>query len=167
MYRLIAIVIGRFALQRYKPDKAFRYFSTGMIYPLPFGGGVILRQTMLKSCSYCGKIHPRDYVCPCKPQYTKHNIQINRFRNSKAWRTKRVEIAQRDLHMCRLCAIESNKYNSSIRVHQITPLAEDYSMRLDNGNLISLCSYHHELAENGKIPREALRKVVKTPPLPL
>ena len=122
---------------------------------------------MLKSCPYCGKIHPRNYVCPCKPQYTKHNIQIDRFRNSKAWRTKRVEVAQRDLNMCRLCAIESNKYNSSIGVHHITPLAEDYSKRLDNDNLISLCPYHHELAENGKIARETQRKLAKTTPLPL
>ena len=126
---------------------------------------------MLKSCPYCGKIHPRDYVCPSKPQYNKHNVQIDRFRNSKAWRTKRREIAQRDLHMCRLCAIgygnQPAKYNGDISVHHITPLAEDYSMRLDNGNLISLCSYHHELAENGKIPREILREVVKTTPLPL
>jgi len=139
--------------------------------PALIGGGFILRYTMLKSCPYCGKIHPRDYVCPSKPQYSKHNIQIDRFRNSKAWKLKRIEIAQRDLHMCRLCAIgysnQPAKYNGDISVHHITPLAEDYSMRLDNGNLISLCSYHHELAESGNIPREILREVVKTTPLPL
>ena len=138
--------------------------------PALIGGGFILRYTMLKSCPYCGKIHPRDYVCPSKPQYSKHNIQIDRFRNSKAWKLKRIEIAQRDLHMCRLCAIgysnQPAKYNGDISVHHITPLAEDYSMRLDNGNLISLCSYHHELAESGNIPRETLREIIKAPPCP-
>ena len=125
---------------------------------------------MLKSCPYCGKIHARDYICPYKPQYSKHNAQIDRFRNSKAWKLKRIEIAQRDLHMCRLCAIgydsQPAKYNGDISVHHITPLAEDYSKRLESDNLISLCSYHHELAENGKIPRTTLRELTKIPPLP-
>ena len=126
---------------------------------------------MLKSCPYCGKIHARGYICPQKPQYSKHNVQIDRFRNSKAWKLKRIEISQRDLHMCRLCAIgygnQPAKYNGDISVHHIIPLAEDYSKRLDNDNLISLCSYHHELAESGKITRATQRKFVKTTPLPL
>jgi len=125
---------------------------------------------MLKACPYCGKIHQTNYNCPHKPRYCKHNAQFVRFRNSKLWAAKRVEITQRDLHMCRLCAIgydnQPVKYNNDISVHHIIPLAEDYSKRLDNNNLISLCAYHHELAECGKIPRAIQQNVIATPPCP-
>jgi predicted HNH restriction endonuclease len=125
---------------------------------------------MLKACPYCGKTHTKDYVCPQKPQYGKHNAQIDRFRGSKAWRTKRAEIAQRDLHMCRLCAIgyggQPAKYNGNISVHHIVPVVAGWGKRLDNDNLISLCPYHHELAERGKISQEYLHKVATTPPTP-
>jgi predicted restriction endonuclease len=42
----------------------------------------------------------------------------------------------------------------NIQVHHIEPLAEAYHRRLDNYNLFSLCSMHHDMAEKGKINRE-------------
>lgn len=88
-----------------------------------------------------------------------------RFRNTKSWQRKRAYIADRDLHMCRLCAIGyGNKlieYNSSIEVHHIEPLCEDWSRRLDDDNLICLCHYHHELAEAGKVSRKYLHELAK------
>ena len=38
----------------------------------------------------------------------------------------------------------------------IIPLEEDEDKKLDNQNLITLCERHHEMAEQGKIPREEL-----------
>jgi hypothetical protein len=49
-------------------------------------------------------------------------------------------------------------------VHHIIPLAEDYNKRLDNDNLITLCNYHHKLAEDNQIPREELQEIIS--PLP-
>jgi len=44
------------------------------------------------------------------------------------------------------------------------PLAVDFSRRLDDDSLISLCGCHHEQAEAGKIPAERLRELARTPP---
>ena len=49
----------------------------------------------------------------------------------------------------------------NISVHHIEPLSEAPAKALDRDNLISLCSYHHELAEKGKISREELRSIVR------
>ena len=38
---------------------------------------------------------------------------------------------------------------------------EDYSKRLDNDNLICLCSYHHRLAEDGIITKDELQEIIK------
>lgn len=127
---------------------------------------------MLKACAYCGRIHPKGYQCKHKPQRTKQITHIDRFRWSTVWKKKREEIRQRDLYLCRLCAEGKNqerlcKYNSDVEVHHIAPLIEDYDRRLDNDNLICLCSYHHELAEKGEINKKILFHLAKHPPLPL
>jgi predicted restriction endonuclease len=51
-------------------------------------------------------------------------------------------------------------YNNSIEVHHIEPIVQDYELRLDEGNLISLCTYHHKMADRGEIPREILKSIV-------
>ena len=56
------------------------------------------------------------------------------------------------------------QYKSDVEVHHITPLNEDYDLRLDNDNLICLCRYHHELAEKGQISRDLLKKLACLPP---
>ena len=48
------------------------------------------------------------------------------------------------------------RYVSDVQVHQIVPLARDYSQRLNDENLIYLCPYHHEMAESGEIPENEL-----------
>ena len=45
------------------------------------------------------------------------------------------------------------------QVHHITPLAYDYSLRLEDSNLITLCPFHHEQAECGQISAEHLREL--------
>lgn len=57
------------------------------------------------------------------------------------------------------------RYNSRrLSAHHIIPLAEDYDRRLDDDNLITLCSYHHELAERGVIPRPLLLELARASP---
>lgn len=123
---------------------------------------------MKKACPYCNQLHEINYVCPKRPQWQRSKAAnaIVKFRNSKQWQYKRAYIRMRDRNMCRLCAIGyGNKpiaYVSEVSVHHIVPLSVDFGKRLDDDNLICLCSYHHELAENGKIPAILLKKIAKS-----
>ena len=117
---------------------------------------------MMKACPYCNSIHPIGYVCPKKP-VRKKNDRITAFRGSAQWQHKRENIRRRDGYMCRLCAIgygsEPIKYNYKISVHHIEPLSEALEKRLDDNNLICLCSTHHEQADNNEIDKELLKKL--------
>ena len=129
---------------------------------------------MLKACAKCGKIHEQNYICIPKAvpknrrKYTR-DTQADKFRNTQTWRRKAEEIKSRDFHLCRLCLINQygtkHQYNShKLSVHHIVSLSEDFGKRLDNGNLITLCSYHHERAERGTIPRDLLLDLAANPP---
>ena len=118
------------------------------------------------TCQHCG-IVPRGHICPHRKSRQKSgNRQSDRFRKTKAWTVKSIEIRQRDRYLCQVCL--RNLHNTlsflnykTVEVHHITPLSEDYNKRLDNDNLISLCSYHHKMADKGEIPREELYEIVK------
>lgn len=118
---------------------------------------------MTKACVYCGRIHKLGTVCPMRPKQTKQSTVITAFRSSAAWRRKREQIANRDLHLCRVCLAEGY-YDTDIQVHHIIPLVIDFSKRLDSDNCISVCGYHHERAEAGDISADYLRELAVTPP---
>lgn len=68
--------------------------------------------------------------------------------------------------MCQICIRElyntQTKYNfTNIEVHHIVPIVEGWNKRLDDNNLICLCSYHHKMAESGEIPRQHLLDIVR------
>ena len=117
------------------------------------------------TCKYCG-VTIRGHICPHRKSRVKQgDRQSDRFRNTKVWQLKRAEIKQRDRHLCAVCL--ANLYNTinwlnykNVEVHHIEKLEENYSRRLDNSNLISLCSYHHKMADKGEIPREVLYELV-------
>lgn len=117
------------------------------------------------TCSRCG-IVKRGHICPHKTYRKKErDSKADKFRKSKRWTDKSIEIRQRDKFLCVVCM--ANLYNtirqfnySKLEVHHIVPLAEDYDKRLDNDNLITLCNYHHKLAESGEIPREELKNLL-------
>lgn len=118
---------------------------------------------MYKTCSVCGKIHDYNKVCKRK---TKQKVTLeSRFRKSYQWQEKSKRIKQRDNYLCQICI--NNRYNTTniynsnyLEVHHIVPLNENYDLRLDELNLITLCRYHHELAEKRIISREELIKIV-------
>lgn len=68
-------------------------------------------------------------------------------------------VRARDLSLCRVCAAKSppEYVTEGLSVHHIVPLEEDFELRNDESNLVTLCSRCHEDAENGKIPRGYLR----------
>lgn len=120
---------------------------------------------MKKTCKYCGVVD-EGHICPHrKPRQKSGSRETDRFRKTKVWTNKSLEIRQRDKFLCQVCL--RNLYNTlsflnfkTVEVHHITPIEEDYNRRLDNDNLISLCSYHHKMAEKGDIPRDILYKIV-------
>lgn len=121
---------------------------------------------MLKTCSKCG-IVPEGHICPHrKPRYKNKDTKANKFRSTKAWLNKSIEIRQRDKYLCVVCMNNLyhtiNQFNfNKLEVHHITPIEEDYNKRLDNDNLITLCAYHHKMAECGDIPKEELYKLIE------
>lgn len=120
---------------------------------------------MLKSCTYCGKIHDSKYVCNKKMKNSKQITQADKFRATSAWQKKRTEIKKRDLYLCQICIRElyntANKYNTEdLGVHHNIPINEDYNKRLDNNNLLTVCGFHHELCENGQIPRDEVQEII-------
>ena len=124
---------------------------------------------MKKSCPYCGRIHERNYVCPKKPapqKRKKYSTDQNKFRSKNAWTRKSIAIRKRDGFMCQVCVRglydpEKIYQTDNLEVHHIVPLKNDYNLRLDDENLITLCEKHHEMAEAGMIPVSLLKRIVK------
>ena len=120
---------------------------------------------MRKTCKYCGIVE-EDHICPYRKSRKKTgDRQSDKFRKSKAWTNKSIEIRQRDRYLCKVC--EANLYNTirqfnydKLEVHHIIPINEDYNKRLDNDNLITLCCYHHKMADKGEISREELQNLL-------
>lgn len=120
---------------------------------------------MLKSCAYCGRIHDTKYDCGKKPQKQKKITYIDRFRSSRRWRDKREQIRARDLNLCQICIRNlydtDRQYNyEELSVHHAISLEKNFERRLDDDNLITACSKHHEMAESGIIPYEEIKKII-------
>lgn len=126
---------------------------------------------MLKSCKYCGRIHPKGYVCPKKPKIEhRRSSKAALFRKSNAWKEKSLSIRHRDFSMCRICNDASYGIlcipglETLLHVHHIEPLEECFERRLDDDNLVTSCTGHHEMAERGEIPRDYLHTLAVTSP---
>ena len=125
---------------------------------------------MLKSCPYCGLIHDSRDSCPKRPKRKREpNKRFSAFRSSWAWQRKRDTILWRDYHLCRICnaggyGVFLPASDAELQVHHIEPLEEREDLRLEEGNLITLCIQHHRMADDGKIPRALLHALAETPP---
>lgn len=130
---------------------------------------------MKKACSYCGLIHDLKFECTKKTVHIykgyakKRDSREEIFRSSYEWKKKRTHILKRDKYLCQAClhglhGTSSRLTASGLSVHHIVPLKADFDLRLDDGNLITLCQAHHELAERGRITADILREI--TPPYP-
>lgn len=125
---------------------------------------------MLKSCSYCGKIHDTRKTCAEKKvrqkehQRQRSNSRAKIFHHSSRWARKSKAIKERDHYMCLCCKAgmgHGKVYNTdTLEVHHIVPIEEDDDRKLDDDNLITVCRVHHEQCENGRIPREKQRELV-------
>lgn len=126
-----------------------------------------VNEAMKKTCQYCG-IVDENHVCPHrKRKYAKYqkDNQKDRFRSSSAWQKKRTAIKQRDHYLCQVCVTgEYDTFNqftySDLEVHHIEPIDSDFDRRFDDDNLITLCDYHHKMADKGIIPKKFLRGLI-------
>ena len=124
---------------------------------------------MLKTCTYCGRVHDSAYVCHSKAtaqsKYPK-DTQASKLRSTSRWQKTRDRVRQRDHNVCQLCL---RNYPGTIRpyeteglsVHHIIKIEEDETKAFDEDNLITLCRIHHEMAEEKKIPRGELLKIAR------
>lgn len=126
---------------------------------------------MLKSCKYCGRIHESAYICPPKKQAEairqKHrgDTMARAFRKSTRWTNKSIAIRERDHYMCLCCKAKLvgtvNEINTiNLSVHHIVPIEEDFELKLDESNLITVCGKHHEMCEANEISRDEQRRLV-------
>lgn len=119
-------------------------------------------------CSVCHTVHEGRCERPVQTD-RRRNSEADRFRNRKVWRRKADSILERDRYCCRMCLKVGIINSRELSVHHIIPLVSDFSSRLDDSNLITLCRFHHEQAERGHIhTRELLNlasDAVKLPEL--
>lgn len=121
---------------------------------------------MLKSCKFCGKVHDSKYNCGKKPVRKKIKYtQADRFRSTRDWTEKSIEIKRRDNYLCQICI--RNLYNTfrqynynMLSVHHAIPINADWDRRLDNDNLITVCSMHHKMCEDGEVPYEVVKQII-------
>lgn len=119
---------------------------------------------MKVSCKYCGRYHEVTFDCGQKPTRQKKLNAADKFRKTNAWRKKSIEVRQRDKGLCQLCIRQLYntilQYNfDTLEVHHIVKLEVDMSKRLDNNWLLSLCKYHHTMADNYEIPMDELHEI--------
>ena len=121
---------------------------------------------MMKTCSACGGIHPvGTRKCPVAPSKAYRTTTARRLRGNRRWTTLSSKVKQQHKYLCQVCLLKAyntvEEYNSAgLEVHHIVPLEEDESLAYDWANLITLCRYHHELAERGEIPRYVQQRIV-------
>lgn len=122
----------------------------------------IMEFRIKRYCTVCGKVHEGR----CKPsRYGERNSEADKFRNTQVWKRTAKLIMKRDLYCCRVCLMKGIFTNRRLSVHHIVPLAEDFSLRLDDSNLITLCRRHHTQAECGAISRKVLLELAKGEPV--
>jgi 5-methylcytosine-specific restriction enzyme A len=119
---------------------------------------------MYMSCSYCNGRHKRGQTCANRPvnnSRKKETNYITRFRSLAVWQKKRHEIKTRDLFLCQYCKKNGRLTFHNLEVHHISPISKDWAKRLDNGNLITLCSTCHKMADNEEIRAAELLEMAK------
>ena len=119
------------------------------------------------SCRYCGRIHDKKYDCGLKPKRNNYKRKDDdKFRWTSAWKKKRNEIRDRDKYLCQICSrkiypIHRYQYvYDNLEVHHAIKIKDRPDLALENSNLITLCEYHHEMAEKGVISLEIIQKII-------
>lgn len=115
---------------------------------------------MMRSCKWCGRMHPVGYECQAKPKqrndYRRRQTDARAFRNTAQWRRVRAEVNERDAYLCRLCLAAGARCDEGLSTHHIIPLVETLDYAADPEWIITLCHDHHERADHGEYSRDEL-----------
>ena len=114
----------------------------------------------LKSCSRCGKIHPRNYKCNIGRTY-QPKTGADRLRSQRRWTEKAKQIKEDAQGLCEYCKSLGIYTYDNLEVHHITKLRDNPNEWINDSNLICLCRRHHKEADNGEIPAEKLRELAE------
>ena len=113
------------------------------------------------SCSRCGKIHPKGYICKVEKKHYKYSYKESRLRSKSAWTNKSKQIREDANYLCEVCK-DKGVYNyRNVEVHHIEKLKEQPELWLDDDNLICLCKDCHRMADAGMIDKEYLKKLAR------
>ncbi len=159
--------LSRFSVIKWYCEKFFHSISPRSVWTQALCFYLKMEAMLIqKSCKYCGRIHAEGYICSKKPLKRKKIDDAVRFRNSSEWNRKRLEIRARDNYLCQICIRElygtRRKYNcEDLQVHHVVPINENETLRLDNSNLITLCSMHHAMCDRGEIPYDEVKEIIK------
>ena len=110
-----------------------------------------------KSCSRCGKMHPKGYTCNVGRVY--RGGDERKLRASNAWKTKSLNIRDRSSYLCAVCRDLGIFTYEGVEVHHIIKIKDDKDLLLEDTNLICLCPEHHKQADSGKLSVEYLKKL--------
>lgn len=110
---------------------------------------------MQKMCSRCHKLIGILEQCNCidKQRYkdyrnTRTDSKELRFYNSREWKVARVKVLELDNHLCLHCYLVDKTIRQADTVHHVIELKEDYSLRINKNNLISVCNSCHQIIHN-------------------
>ncbi len=81
----------------------------------------------------------------------------NSFYLSGPWKAKRKEILKRDNFECQLCK-EQGSYSRADTVHHIIHLEDNWELRLEDDNLVSVCSSCHNKEHPEKLHIQSINK---------
>lgn len=115
-------------------------------------------------CARCGRIHERG-KCLKAREYNNPSKQ-SAFRSTYQWTRTSKRIRERDNYLCQACLHNLDgqgvRYtNSDLEVHHIEALENNYDLRMDDDNLITLCRSHHEKAEQGGLNADQLKEIAR------
>ena len=111
----------------------------------------------LRSCTICGKIHSVDIKCQRKIERT--DALAFSLRQKNKWHKKSYEIRERSSWLCAVCRDQGLITHEKLSVHHIIKLNENPDGLLDDENLICLCAQHHQMADDGLIEPDYLRRL--------
>ena len=115
-----------------------------------------------KSCSRCGRVHPKGYKCQVnKKDYSRWKTDKDRLRSTSSWRKKSLEIREEANYLCEVCRDQGEYNYKGLEVHHIIKLRDDPDKLLDDDNLICLCKGHHEQADRGELEVSYLKRLAE------
>lgn len=101
------------------------------------------------SCSICGKIHDRNYMCEAKRlskierNKKKNNRKDSRVYNTTKWKNTRENILQEYSSIDIFSYYVQGKVSVADNVHHVIEICEDESLAYDWDNLIPLSEHTH------------------------